>query len=170
MPEQAADSMVVMGRVAAPFAVAGWIKIRPYTQAPDTLLQHPVWWLGEEGAWQQREVVESAIHGAYIVARVRGCDDRDSAQRLAGSKVALPRTALPAPGDDEYYWADLLGLKVVSTQAQVLGEVKEVFDTGSNDVLRVVGERERLIPFTKQVIVDVDMDARLLRVEWDADF
>ena len=74
-----------------------------------------------------------------------------------------------APG--EYYWADLEGLRVVTLDGVELGTVDHLFATGANDVLVVHGARERLLPFVRgTVVVEIDLDARLLRVDWDPEF
>jgi 16S rRNA processing protein RimM len=89
---------------------------------------------------------------------------------LKGRTVAIARAALPAARADEYYWADLVGLRVVNADEQDLGRVTAVMQTGANDVL-VVGEgRERLIPFIAQVIREVDPGAGVIRVDWGTDY
>ncbi len=77
---------------------------------------------------------------------------------------------LPEPDDDEYYWSDLIGVRVQNQQQQDFGEIVDVFATGANDVIVVKGERERLIPFIDQVVLSVDIAAKAMLVEWDAEF
>ena len=78
---------------------------------------------------------------------------------------------MPAVAEGEYYWNDLIGLKVVALDGEVLGTVDYLLETGANDVLVVRGERELLIPFvTGQVVTQVDLENRVLRVDWDPDF
>ena len=83
----------------------------------------------------------------------------------------MRRAQLPPPGPGEYYWADLQGLQVVTLEGVELGTVSSVFATGANDVIVVRGERERLLPFVQgQVVMEVNLEQRLLRVDWDPDF
>ena len=103
--------MVVMGRVVAPFAVKGWIRVQPFTQLPANLLDYPVWWLGREGNWTSRALEEGAVHGKSVVAKLAGCDEREAAAALQGLEVAVPRSQLPQSEPGEYYWSDLLGLR-----------------------------------------------------------
>jgi 16S rRNA processing protein RimM len=110
------------------------------------------------------------VQGRALVARLEGHDDRDAAAALRGKSVAVPRAALPQTQSGEYYWADLIGLAVVNGNAQALGRITGLLQTGANDVLVVAGERERLIPFIAEVIRDVDLDAGVMRVEWGADY
>jgi 16S rRNA processing protein RimM len=111
------------------------------------------------------------VHGATVVARLAGCDDRDAAARLRGAELAVPREALPAAAPGEYYWADLVGLDVVNAGGESLGKVQELFSTGANDVMRVgEGKGERLLPFVGTVVRNVDLAARRIEVEWGLDW
>lgn len=163
--------MVVMGRIAAPYGVLGWIKVRPDTEFLDGLLDYPQWWVqGRETAWRAVAVEEAKVHGDHLVARLHGVNDRDQALQLKGLLIAVPRAQLPAPGSDEYYWSDLIGLAVRNVQGIEMGHVHELFETGANDVMVVRGERERLLPFTGSVVLEVDLPAKRMLVDWDADF
>jgi len=160
----------MMGRIAAPYGVKGWIKVQPFTAETRSLLDYRTWWIGEGGGWHEHALASGKAHGGTVLARLEGCDDREAAAALKGRMVAVARAALPAARADEYYWADLIGLRVVNADEQDLGRVTAVMQTGANDVL-VVGEgRERLIPFIALVIRDVDPGAGVIRVNWDADY
>jgi 16S rRNA processing protein RimM len=163
-------NLVVMGRIAAPFGILGWVKVQPFTEEVSGLLDFPVWNLGRGEQWREVKVLETEAHHKTLVARLDGCNDRDAAAALKGLEVAVPRAALPEAADNEYYWSDLVGLEVVNVQGEVLGKVTEVLETGANDVLVVAGERERLLPFIAQVILDVDLAAGRINVDWGADY
>jgi 16S rRNA processing protein RimM len=165
------DKLVVMGRVAAPFGVKGWVKIQPFTEYVDSLLDYDVWWLGRNGQFKEVELLEAQPHNKTLVARLEGVEDRDQAAALQGQEVAVPRAELPETDADEYYWNDLIGLQVKNLQGDDLGVVDHLMETGANDVLVVVkGERERLIPFVSQVVKTVDLGAGRIEVDWDKDF
>jgi 16S rRNA processing protein RimM len=116
-------------------------------------------------------VCEGQAHGKGIIARLESIHDRDEAARLLGAEIAVNREQLPPAPEGEYYWADLIGLTVQNHKGITLGQVDHLLETGANDVLVVKGDRERLIPFLlEQVILDVDLAQRLLRVDWDEDF
>jgi len=160
----------MMGRIAAPHGVKGWIKVQPLTAATRSLLDYRSWWIGGEGGWQEHGVVSGSAQGRTLLAKIEGCDDREAAAALKGMTVAVPRALLPAVQAEEYYWADLIGLRVVNETEQALGRVTAVMQTGANDVLVVQDGRERLIPFIAQVIREVDPGAGVIRVEWGADY
>lgn len=162
--------LVVMGRIAVPYGVRGWINVLPDTEMLDGLFDYPVWWVNMEGGWQEFPVEDAKVHGDHLVAKLEGIADRDQAFRLKGKQIAVPREQLPEPEEDEYYWSDLVGLEVVNVRHEKLGRVAEVFATGANDVMVVKGERERLIPFIEQVVLEVDPAQKRITVDWDADF
>jgi 16S rRNA processing protein RimM len=162
--------MVVMARVAGPFGVKGWVKLQVFTERVDGLLDYPVWWIGQDGGWEPVEVEQGAAHGAALVARLKGIDDREQAAVLRGREVAVPRAELPRNEEGEYYWTDLEGLRVGNLQGEALGVVTGLLETGASQVLVVQGERERLIPFVSAVVKSVDLARGELVVDWGADF
>jgi 16S rRNA processing protein RimM len=160
-----------MGRVAGAFGVQGWIKVQPYTASIAGLAGYRRWWLGPEEGREAFELTDSEAHGETLVAKLAGIDDRDAAAALRGREVAVPRAAFPPAGEDEVYWADLIGLKVVNLQGDELGEVAEVFSNGAHAVLRVArGDEERLIPFVDAAVQRLDLPARRIEVEWGVDW
>jgi 16S rRNA processing protein RimM len=163
--------MVVMGRIAGPFGIKGWVKVQPFTGAVDGLLGYPVWWLlGRDGVWSERRLCDGTAHGRVLVARLSGCEDRDAAAGLKGAEIAVPRAELPRSAQGEYYWADLIGLEVANREGVRLGRVLRLIETGANQVLVLGGDRERLIPFIEPVVVAVDLASGRLTVDWEADF
>ena len=107
-----------------------------------------------------------------LLATIEGLSDRTAAEQARGVLVGAPRCALPATQKDEYYWGDLIGLEVFNLRDQRLGTVLGLIETPANDVLRVGdGDKaEQLLPFVAAVVVDVDMSARRVRVDWEADW
>jgi len=162
--------MVVLGRISAPFGVKGWLKIQPYTETVEGLARYPAWWLGNGSEWREAAVLQARPQGKSLVAKLQGCDDRAAAQSYKNLQVAVQRSQLPAVKKGQYYWVDLIGLEVVNLKDERLGVVKELLATGANDVLRVQGERERLIPFIPQVVREVRLDSAVIRVDWGLDY
>lgn len=163
-----------MGRVVAPYGIKGWIRIQPFTQQQQGLLDYPQWQVGREDGWQLRTVEMAKVHGAAVVAKLEGVTDREQAAALQGMRIAVSRDDFPEPATNEFYWADLVGLKVVNAAGVTLGSVTRVFETGANDVLvvedREANERERLLPFIAPVIRQVDVAGGTIIVDWDADY
>ena len=162
-----------MGKVAAAHGTQGWLKVQPYTAEPGSLMDYRSWWLGnEEQGWREIDVLKSALQGGKtVVAQLTGCHDRNTAEKYKGLLVAIPRSRLPQTAEDEYYWSDLIGLEVVNEAGERLGVVETLQETGANQVLCVQGkDGEILIPFIAQVIKQVDLDGKTIRVDWQADY
>ena len=157
-----------MGRIFGSWGVRGGIRVDPYSEDPQTLATYKTWLVGREGDWKEYRVLEARLHTTQVVAQLEGVDDRDAALKLKGSEVAVPRESLPRPEDGSFYWSDLIGLTVVNTGGETLGEVKEMFSNGAQDVIDVAGEVKRLIPWT--VVKSVDIEARRIEVEWQKDW
>ena len=165
------DDWIVLGRVSGLFGLQGWLRVFSHTEPRHGIARYNPVFLNRQGKWQPFNIEEGRAHGAGVVLKFAGYDDRDQAATLVQSDIAIRRAQLPPAAPGEYYWADLAGLQVVTLKGVALGTVDRVFATGANDVLVVKGERERLVPFVKgQVVVEVDLEQRRLRVDWDPDF
>jgi 16S rRNA processing protein RimM len=179
--------MVVMGRIVSPYGVFGWLKIVPDTEAFDGLFDYDNWWLGKGDDWREMVVETAKVHNDVIVVKLKGIDDRDAALACKGKQIAVPRSQLPEAEENEYYWSDLIGVRVKNLQDIDFGLIVDVFETGANDVLVVKPDteiavsadiagvkekqqQERLLPFTAAVVLEVDVKAKTMLVDWDADF
>ncbi|WP_244070954.1 ribosome maturation factor RimM [Nitrosomonas sp. PY1] len=168
-----------MGHILGPFGTRGWIKVHPYTECIDGLLQYSSWWLGaEESAnWHKTELVTGHVNGDNLNVRLAEYSDREQAFQLKGLQVAVPRSYLPVLPDEQgsYYWSDLVGKRVINLKSHYLGKIIGLFETGANDVLRVQNDsmgnsKEVLIPFIKQTIIQVDLEKSRVIVDWESDF
>lgn len=165
------DDLVIMGYVRGAFGVRGWVKIHADTEYPDSLFEYPVWWLGKEGSWKPYTFENGAVQPKAISAKLAGIEGRDDAELLRGLQVAIPRSELPEPGDNEYYWSDLIGLDVYNREGICLGKVDNLMETGANDVLVIVGGNGQiLIPFVDQFVLTVDTAAKRIDVDWGIDY
>jgi 16S rRNA processing protein RimM len=167
----AQDDVLVVGRIASPFGVRGWLRINAFTAEAESLLEYSPWYLRLKGQWQAVEPLAGRHHGKGLVVQFKDCHDRDAAAALTGTDIGIYRSQLPPVDADEYYWSDLMGMQVITKGDQVLGVVDHLFETGANDVIVVKGEHEYLVPYIKgQVVKSVDLEARIIRVDWDPDF
>jgi 16S rRNA processing protein RimM len=165
------DEKVPMGRVVASWGVKGWVKVQPYGDERGNLCGFPNWLLEKRGKLQAVAVAECKVHGAHVVARFEGCDDRDRAEAWRGAEVVLRRGDLPPAGPNEVYQADLIGLEVRGSKGERLGRIVEILDNPGNPILRVAGEdRERLVPFVPPVIRAVDLQSGVVELDWGADW
>lgn len=159
---------VVLGHISGLFGVKGWIKVHSYTKPREAILDYSDWLIEREGELRLNKVAEGQRHGKTVVARLSGIDDRDEAAGFIDCVISVPRESLPETADDEHYWTDLEGLKVVHRDGTVLGKVSHLLETGANDVLVVQGDQELLIPYVREeVIENVDLDKGIISVNWE---
>ena len=170
--QDVADEFVILGRVSGVHGVRGWVKVYAETREREGILAYNPWYLREVSGWQPRQLLEGRVQGSgLVVARLEGIESIDQARALIDAEIAVKREQLPRLKRGEYYWSDLEGLRVVNLEGIEFGTVSHLFETGANDVLVVRdGERERLIPFTKDAVKKVDLATREIRVDWDPDF
>jgi 16S rRNA processing protein RimM len=161
---------ITLGKIIGVFGVKGWVKIYSYTRPIEKIFEYSPWVLEFEDSSFEVKVRDGQNHGKGLIARFEGIGDRNQAEKLTGARIAVPEQALPATDEDEYYWSQLSGLNVVTTEGIDLGKVIELFETGANDVMVVRGDRERLIPFTRNAVINVDLDGQKITVDWDPDF
>jgi len=165
------SSLVEVGEIVGAFGVQGWVKVRSYTDPPENILKYAPWGLGSPESIRNVRIVDGRPQGSNVVARLEGVEDRDQAIALKGTRVLVSRQCFPKAPPGTYYWADLIGLDVVSVAGQTLGKVKGLLETGANDVLDVRGDRERLIPFVLGEFVHaVDLERGRITVDWDPEF
>lgn len=163
--------MVVMGRVVGAQGLQGWLKVQAFTEHLDSLIDYDFWQLGNDKLpWREYKVLECNPHTKVLVAKLEGVADRTAAEKFKGLLIAIPRSKLPPQAENEYYWSDLIGMKVINQSNETLGTVESLLETGANDVLCVRNEKsEILIPFLNAVVQQVSLEERIIRVDWYAD-
>ncbi len=178
------DKRVVLGKISTVYGVKGWLKVNSYTNPRKSIFNYPQWQLKTRNTWIKQDIEQGRPHGKTLVVKLAGCEDRDQAQLLVGSSIAVFRSQLPDTKSGEHYWLDILGMDVVDTDGLELGQVKDIMETGSNDVLVVdrvdkeaVNKKgsgkatEILIPWLiDDVIINVNTDKKLITVHWDTDY
>ncbi len=176
-----AGDHVVLGKLTSPYGVKGWLKVYSHTSPMEGILEYPEWVLRQGAVLSSHRLLQGRRHGKGLVALLEGVDSREAAEQMAGAEVLLPKETLPALPKGDYYWHQLEGLTVATRDGEILGRVEYLFETGANDVLVVKGDpegdpasiddRERLLPFLPdEVIVEVDLVAGTMTVDWDPAF
>lgn len=174
---QPPENPIVLGKLGAAYGIRGWLKVFSSTEHAESIFEYQPWFIQRSGQWQHIEIEDWKHHNKDIIVKLNGVDDRDAAALLTNFEIAVDSTQLPEL-ENEYYWKDLMGCQVVTLQGYGLGIVTDMMETGSNDVLVIkanlkdaFGIKERLVPFLDgQVIKKVDLDAKLIEVDWDPGF
>jgi 16S rRNA processing protein RimM len=164
-----ARKRVSLGRISGVHGVKGWVKIHSMTEPREAIFDYQPWLLGPD--LEKVRVREGRKHGKHLIALLEEVNDRDQAESLVNREIAAFRDQFPELPDNEFYWADLIGLRVTLPDGKELGTIRDMLATGANDVMVVHGERELLIPFVLGPYVkNVDLDRGLVTVDWDPDF
>ncbi|MEP7703321.1 ribosome maturation factor RimM [Paraglaciecola sp. 25GB23A] len=169
------DTLVV-GNIGAPYGVKGWVKITTFTHEQDGVFTYTPWLLGQEN--KEYVVDQWRTHNKGLVAKLVGVETRDDAESIKNLDISIKAQQLPQLAGDDFYWRELVGMQVVTEKGYSLGVVKELFETGANDVMLIkanlndaFGQKERMVPYLlDQVVKQVDREAKTITVDWDPAF
>jgi 16S rRNA processing protein RimM len=173
-----ASDTLVIGIIGAPYGVKGWVKITSHTHDLDGVFAYTPWLLGQVEESEDYVVDQWRTHNKGLVAKLIGVDNRDDAEGIKNLEISIKAEMLPELDDNDVYWRELVGMQVVTVKGYNLGVIKELFETGANDVLLVkanlndaFGQKERMVPYLlEQVIKQVDRQAKTVTVDWDPAF
>lgn len=161
---------IVLGRIGDAYGIKGWSHVFSFTHPPDNLFHYKNWYIRAyqkaNAEWRLVEVESHKTHGDAFVAKIKGYEDRDQALLLKNHTIAVDRTDLPTLKQGEYYWDDLIGFQIINTQGKSFGVVDHFMETGANPVI-ATRDKTYYLPYTKEVVKLVDLEARVIVVEWD---
>ena len=164
------DDLICVGHVLGAQGIKGWIRVFSNTEPRENILQYSPW-LIEQGDELKAVGVSGRLQGKNVLARLDGIENRNQAEELIGCRLFIEARQLPRLQAGEFYWSDLIGLEVETLQAEPLGVVSSMMETGADDVMVLSGDRERLIPFVLDDIVrEVDLGNRRLVVDWSPEY
>jgi 16S rRNA processing protein RimM len=150
-----AERLILVGRVAGAFGVKGEVRITSYTDDPATLVRYRE--LLREDGLPGLTLTAGRPHKGALVARAKEVATREDAEALRGLQLYVPRASLPAPDEDEFYLADLIGLRVVDPEGGEIGHIKNVQNFGAGDLLEVAPPSGPTwwLPFTREAVPEV---------------
>lgn len=156
--------LILAGHITGAHGLKGEVKLRSFTEDPLAIARYGP--LEVEGCGR-RPVTIAKLRPAKsgLIATLQGVTDRSAAEALRGLKLYVARSRLPQPRAGTCYQADLIGLKVATTEGKVLGQVGRIANYGAGDLLDVESEGEPetlLIPLTG---ARVDFEAGRITVE-----
>ena len=166
-------ALVPVGRIAGAYGIKGWVRVNSFTDPQENVFAYAPWTLRDKTGRRPDasfKVLESRAQGKGWVAKLAGVQDRNAAEAMQGLEIVIDRSQMPEPGEDQFYWADLEGLRVRNRDGQALGRLDHLLETGSADVMVIVNEADgarHLIPFVmNETVVQVDLDAGCIEVDW----
>jgi 16S rRNA processing protein RimM len=158
---------VLIGKIVGTHGVKGTSKIQLYVESLDVfepgatlLLRRP------DGSENRNEIiwVKPHTHGALLA--LKHIVNREKAKALVGSELYIDRARLPKLDENTYYWFDLIGLNVYTTEDRYIGRLDSIIETGANDVYVVKkDDREILIPALKSIVRVIDIKQNIMQVE-----
>jgi len=174
------DDLIQVGHITGAYGLRGGIRVSPYSLDADALLSVKTWWL-DKPSLRPVQVRNAKSHSGDVTATLVDVTDREMAEALKGATVQVSRADFPELPEDEYYWTDLIGLETVNLQGEALGKVTDMMHNGAQSILRITPEAdpnaapdakapERLVPFVDQYVKTVDLQARLITLDWGLDY
>lgn len=158
-------SLICVGAVAGAYGIRGEVRLKSFcARAEDVAGYGPL--VTEDG--RSFEVALGPAVSNGFAARLSGVATREAAEALRGTRLHVPRERLPAPGEEEFYHVDLIGLEAVDPGGARIGRVTAVLEQGPGDLLEIAvdGRAEPvLVPFTRSIVPTVDIAARRLIVD-----
>ena len=163
--ENGGQAWIAVGEIVGAFGIRGEVKALPQTDFPERFAQTPILYLGDARA--PHAVQHARQHQRIVIVKLEGVDDMVAAARLRGVTLWIPEAErMPLPAD-QFYLSDVVGLPVTHVNGQPLGTVADYITSGANDrfVVRTPGGREVLLPAVREFISELDIPARVLRVD-----
>lgn len=168
-PSPESPQQVVIGRLGAPYGIAGWHHVHSFTEPVANILLYNHWYVQQKKQWVLMEKVAGRVHGQGIVVHLKGIETPEQAARLTNSLIAIERVELAALAPDQFYWADLENLWVKTKEGKVLGRIDYLYENVGVDVMVVISDgKEHHIPFTfQEVVLAVDLATQTVTVDWE---
>jgi 16S rRNA processing protein RimM len=163
---QSGGQPVLLGKVTAPHGLKGGLRVVVYSGETGNLSSlDSIMLKGTDGELETFALERVTVHGKKVFITLRGYGDINKVAHLLGRELYARRNQLPELLPGEYYWYDLIGLQVVTSEGESLGQLSEIIATGSNDVYVVTGEgREYLIPALEDVVLEINPAAGRMMV------
>jgi 16S rRNA processing protein RimM len=150
-------AQICVARIGAAHGVRGQVKLWTFTEDPFAVKEYGP--LSTKDGSRQFEVTHVREAKDHLVATLKGIATRNDAERLNGIELYVARDKLPATDDDEYYYADLIGLAAITTADELLGRVLAIHNFGAGDIIEIAPPQGPtvLLPFTNAVVPTVDL-------------
>jgi 16S rRNA processing protein RimM len=155
--------LIEIARISGPHGLKGKIKIIPFGDSFKRFLGYTHLIIGKNGT--PLEILGAQNRRGFYIIELTGITNISQVEPLKGETLYVKREQLEEPAEDEYYWRDLMGLKVMDTQGAVLGEIVDIFSTGSNDVYVVDKSKQYFIPATKDVIKEISLEKKCITID-----
>lgn len=157
---------LLIGKIAGTHGIRGHLRVQTFSEEYEALMAlDTVMLKGPDGQMESFELSSARPHGKKAVIALKGYDNINQVLHLVGREIYADRGQLPVLPDGEYYWCDIIGLKVYLDSGDFLGEITDIIPTGSNDVYVVQAEgKEVLVPAIESVVLSISPEEGVMRV------
>jgi 16S rRNA processing protein RimM len=165
-PEHIKDRITI-GKIVGVHGLKGTLKIHSYAESLEIFQSGTMIWVrSSDGKETEYEIDWIKPHSRGALLALNNIGDRDQAKALVGADLQIKRAVLPELETGVFYWHELIGLQVYTTDDRYLGQLESIIETGANDVYVIKNDdQEILIPALKSVVQTIDIEANLMRVE-----
>jgi len=163
------DKKIYLGKITGVHGIKGWLKIQSFSSPPENILNYPSWIINNQGEEELYSIEQGRKQNNKIVVKLEKIDDRNTAESLINSKIQIQRSDLPKLSNENYYWSDLVGLSVLSSEEKVIGKIESLIETGANDVMVIITLKDEriLIPFVMhEIIKEVNVELNYIKIDW----
>ncbi len=159
MSKNSPVNLHLMGKVVRPHGLEGLLRIKSYAQSEESFLKAGIIFLkSASGETHEHRVVSVKPHKTIFLMKLMGVNSLEEAEKYRGSAILISKDFLSRKNSEEYFFYELIGLKVYLKKGKYLGTIKHVLSTGSNDIYVVrEGEKEVLIPAIHDVVKEIDL-------------
>ena len=160
------EDLLKVGVITTTHGVRGEVKVYPTTDEPERFLELDYVLLDTGRELRKLEIKNVKFFKNLVILKFKGVDNINDIEKYKGRDLWIPREEGQELEEDEYYIADLLGMSVVLEDGQEFGTLKDVMETGANDVYIVETKEgeEVLLPAIKDCILDVDVENNTMTV------
>jgi 16S rRNA processing protein RimM len=176
MTSDAKTRRIVLGKIRTAVGLTGWVKVESYTDPDDNILKFQTWQARSSQGWCELRPQNSRWSGHELQVQFEGIADRNAAELLRNTEVAVFRHELPDPAPGEYYWDDLLGLNAITKDGKSLGKLDHFLDSPAHPFMVLKGKDERdkpvdyLVPVIKGRVLSADFDKGEMVLDWTLDW
>jgi len=162
LDEDTAGNLLIIGKVIRPHGLSGLLRIFSYSGSgeslinAETVLLRPV-----QGEILEFKVVSVKAHPNALLMRLEGISSLETAEKFRGAEILIRKDTLRHESEDEYFWFELIGLEVFLNSGRFIGTLKDIINTGSNDIYVVKeGDKEFLIPALHGIVTKIDLQGK----------
>ena len=161
------EDQVLIGEIVGVHGLKGTTKIRSYAQSLSLFKPGGSIVVRERGGQEKNlDIKWVKPHTGTALISFRGINEHRQAQALIGAELFVSKDELPELEEDSYFWFDLIGMAVYTTEEAYLGRIESIIETGSNDVYVVQdNKKEVLIPALESVVLDIDIKNQRMQVD-----